>query len=209
VSSDSPYIDPETGVFYNKLGIRTQKALQVAEYTFSTIHTKKLEKNPITGDFDMAHLCAIHKAIFQDIYHWAGELRTVNISKGKSQFCYCHMLESYMAEIHKRLDKDNYLRGLDKPAFIEKFAEFFGDINALHPFREGNGRAIKVFIRQLARQAGYMLDLKKISNDPELWNFASALTSIGKMDAIKHLFEMAIQPIPSPTQKKTRPEQAR
>ncbi|MDR1849838.1 MAG: Fic family protein [Zoogloeaceae bacterium] len=197
-----PYIDPRTGIFYNKLGICNNEALSKAEFILSYQRAAQLEIHPVPGNFDMAHLRAIHKMLFQDVYPWAGELRTVEISKGQTQFCYVQMLEYGMNDIHKRLEKDNYLRNLGEIPFIEKSADFFGDVNALHPFREGNGRAIRIFIRQLAKQAGYDLNLKTLAQDPDVWNYASALTTFRKMDAMNYLFETAIHTIPTPASQK-------
>jgi len=195
MSLDSPYIDPRTGIFRNKLGIQTAKELQEAEYELASSRADELTRTPVKGNFDMAHLCAIHFYLFQDVYDWAGELRVVNISKGGGTFCHCEKLESFMTDIHKRLVKDNYFRGLDKPVFVEKYTDFFGDVNALHPFREGNGRATRIFTDQLAKQAGYTLDRTPIEKNKKAWNLACALSFHGKMDAIKTIFSEAIRPI--------------
>jgi len=77
-----PYTDPETGVFFNKLGIRNAAALQRAEYKYTSGRANQLMLHPIIGQFDMAHLCAIHQYLFQDLYEWAGKLHTITILKG-------------------------------------------------------------------------------------------------------------------------------
>jgi cell filamentation protein len=150
---EDTYIDPESGILRNKLGLKDADALRKAEYAHSAGRMGYLLQNPIPGNFNMAHLCAIHKYIFQDVYDWAGKLRTVNISKENSLFCLCEYMQPWMNDIHRRLLKDNYLRGLDKPAFVDKITHFHGDVDGLHPFREGNGRSHARFHRPVV-QAG-------------------------------------------------------
>jgi len=167
----------------------------MAEYQHVMGRAKALELHPIPGNFDLAHLCAIHERLFQDVYEWAGRLRTINISKNESIFCSCGMLEYYMGDIYKRLVKDNYLRGLNTAEFVDKFTNFYGDVNALHPFREGNGRATRSFIAQLAKQAGYELDQKIIALDPQRWNQAAALTMYRDMAEMRSIFSKALSPV--------------
>jgi cell filamentation protein len=189
-----PYIDPATGILRNKLGLRTVEGLREAEYGLTALRGKALAKNPIPGRFDMVHLRAIHRYLFQDVYEWAGKLRTVDIAKDDLLFCRCEHMESWMRNIHRRLEKDDYLRGLEKLEFVQKFTDFHGDMNGLHPFREGNGRATREFIGQLAREAGYTLDQRRIALDQERWNRASAQALRGHMDEMKAIFSEAVCP---------------
>jgi len=189
-----PYIDPTTGVMHNKLGITSKEGLRVAEY-FATYHRSNvLLRTPIKGDFDLEHLCAIHKYLFQDVYEWAGELRTVNMSKGQFSFARVVSLESDMTEIHSKLLTENFLRDLDKEQFVEKFTEIYRDLNALHPFRDGNARATREFIGQLAREAGYTLDQKQIEEKKNEWHRAAANTVFGVMGKMEGIFREAIHP---------------
>jgi cell filamentation protein len=114
------------------------------------------------GNFDMAHLRAIHRHLFQDVYDWAGELRTLEISKDGEQFQFRQYVETGMADVHRRLERDNYLKGLSAPEFCSKAAEILGDVNYVHPFREGNGRTQLHYLKQLAEQAGHAMDLTKL-----------------------------------------------
>ncbi|MGP6191608.1 MAG: Fic/DOC family protein [Vulcanimicrobiaceae bacterium] len=117
----------------------------------------------MTGNFDLAHLQRIHRAIFQDVYDWAGDLREINISKGGMRFAMTSQLESSAAEIFGRLRHDNYLQGLQQSEFARSASEFLADVNALHPFREGNGRTQREFFRELAARAGLHLDWSRTS----------------------------------------------
>ncbi|MDR0747549.1 MAG: Fic family protein [Helicobacteraceae bacterium] len=168
--------------------------MAIVEYELSASRAFDLFKNPIRGNFDLKHLKAIHKHLFQDIYAWAGELRTVNISKEDSLFANPAYIESEMKTIHQKLKRDDLLRNLSKSNFVSKFAELFGDINALHPFREGNGRTIREYMRQLAKTAGYVFDQTKICENKEKWNYASERSMFGDMTEIKTLFNDTISP---------------
>ncbi len=124
-----------------------------------------------TGRFDLTHLRAIHRHLFQDIYDWAGQLRTVEIAKGGHQFQFRRFIETGMADIHGRLKKARFLRNLDQDEFARAAGVIIGDVNYVHPFPEGNGRTQLFYLEQLAEKAGHPIDLGLI--DPERWMAAS------------------------------------
>jgi cell filamentation protein len=119
--------------------------------------------NPIKGDLNFEHLLNILKYVFNDIYKWAGKTRSVNISKG-NQFCNYAFIESMADEIFLKLHNDNYLIGLTNEQMIIKLSYYLGELNAMHPFREGNGRTQRIFIEYLANVAGYYVDFSKVSS---------------------------------------------
>ncbi len=88
----------------------------------------------------------------QDVYEWAGELRDIDLSKGNSYFANHPHIASAAELIFQKLAKEGYLKGSDVTAFSERAAYYLGEINALHPFREGNGRAQREFIKSLGLQ---------------------------------------------------------
>lgn len=151
------YIDPKTGVLYNRLGIADQAALDQAESGLSFFRALQLVDVPIAGSFDLAHLCAIHKHLFGDVYDWAGKLRTVDISKGETLFAHHTMIMSASGNVFRLLAREDYLQGYDSAEFADRAAYYLGEINVLHPFREGNGRAQREFIGQLARRTGFRI----------------------------------------------------
>src|SRR5688500_1394481 len=114
------------------------------------------------GTFDLKHLRAIHRHLFQDVYDWAGELRMVEISKGRQQFQFRKFIETGMADVHGRLERSRFLKGRTATAFAAQAAVIVGDINYIHPFREGNGRTQLQYLKQLAQEAGHTLDLTRI-----------------------------------------------
>ena len=140
---------------------------------------------PLKGSFDFEHLKRIHKFVFEDIYTWAGEIRHVNISKG-NPFCLCQNIEMYAADIFGKLKADNYL--IDYNGNIaHRLAYYLSEINVLHPFREGNGRAQRLFIEYLADHAGYKVDFSNVTAEEMI--IASAESFACDYDKINTMFE--------------------
>jgi cell filamentation protein len=181
-----PYAYPDLDVLRNRPGIRDAKQLQEFEYRKSTERILELAENPIKGRFDLEHLKAIHKHVFQDVYEWAGQIRTVQISKGASVFAMPGQVESYSKQVFDGLARDKHLKGMDKERFTERLAHHYAEINAVHPFREGNGRSTRVFVDQLAREAGFELDYSKV--DAQRWNEAARHSFAGNLGPAKEVF---------------------
>ena len=149
-----PYVDPRTGILRNRLGISDAGGLARLEAEVSALRIAQLTESPLPGTYDLAHLQAFHARLFGDLYDWAGELRTVGIDKGVP-FCPPEHLVPFASEVLRRLAADDHLRGREREDFLVGLTELVGHLNALHPFREGNGRTVRVFVAQLAREAGY------------------------------------------------------
>jgi cell filamentation protein len=141
----------------NKFGLTLQSELQQRETPLSLRRMLELQQRPIGGDFNTAHLQAIHRYIFQDIYDWAGELRTVTISKPDAPFPPPQFLKVSLDAVSAQLASESCLKNLPVSVWAHRAAYFLGEINAVHPFREGNGRAQREFIRELALAAGHRL----------------------------------------------------
>jgi cell filamentation protein len=153
---EDPYSDPVTGVLYNKLGLGTAAGLEAAEREITHAALTLVDESPVSPSYDLPHLQEIHKRIFGDIYEWAGQIRTVAIAKG-AMFCLPQYIDSSAAVIFGELHDEDCLRGLRRDAFVGRLAHYLGEVNALHPFREGNGRARRAFFGQLALDAGFTL----------------------------------------------------
>lgn len=166
--SDDPYCYPGTSVLRNRLGITDAARL---DYHEREITTQRAAQGVPSGEFDLKHLQAVHRHLFQDIYEWAGQLRTVEMSKGGSPFQPTKYLETGMADVHRRLVAADYLKGLSPTRFAEAAGKIIGDVNHVHPFREGNGRTQLLYLKQLASCAGHRLELRRI--DREAWMEAS------------------------------------
>jgi cell filamentation protein len=168
VNEADPYTYPGSSVLRNKLGIIEAERLEIIE---RRLVTQRAREGIPTGNFDLAHLCAIHRHLFQDIYDWAGEVRTLEIAKGGSQFQFRRFIETGMIDIHRRLVHTDFLRGLSATGFASSAGQIMGDVNYVHPFREGNGRTQLYYLQQLALQAGHPINLGAL--DPERWLAAS------------------------------------
>ncbi|MBO0802558.1 MAG: Fic family protein [Nocardiopsaceae bacterium] len=161
---EDPYADPVTGVLRNKLGLGTATALEAAEREITHAAMILLRESPVRATYDLPHLCAIHRRIFGDIYDWAGQVRTVSIAKG-SMFCLPQFIGQAMAQISGHLRDEGLLRDLGRDAFVDRLAYYLGEVNAVHPFREGNGRAQRAFFEQLAAGAGYVLEWQELDSE--------------------------------------------
>jgi cell filamentation protein len=156
LSFKDPYVDPKSGVLKNRFGATTQEKLDRIEREF--VVQRILEGCP-TGAFDLRHLQAIHRHLFQDIFDWAGEIRTVEMIKNGDQFQFLSYIETGMQDVHSRLSAQRFLKGLSPSKFANAAAHVVGDVNYVHPFREGNGRTQLQYLQQLASEAGHMLDV--------------------------------------------------
>jgi len=162
------YIDPDTGTLKNKLGIKSVARLERAEVAAVSVRQEELLENPVQGNFDFAHLQAIHKKLFGDVYDWAGEIRAVDISKGQSRFAHYGFIEKEFKKLTASLNNENNLRNLPPEQFCARVAHYMGEMNVIHPFREGNGRALRVLVGQLAQEAGYEIKWEGITQQEML-----------------------------------------
>ena len=162
-SSHDEYTDPATGVLKNRLGITDAATLETTEAQFVAQRSHELVQDPLPGAFDLHHLQAIHRHLFGDLYEWAGHLRTVDLTKDTSRFAHHAHLERAAAPIFRELAQENYLRGLEPAAWSRRAAHYLAELNALHPFREGNGRAHREFLSQLARDTHYVIAWEQIT----------------------------------------------
>ena len=162
-SGHDHYIDPASGVLKNRLGITDAAMLEATEADFVAARSRELSQTPLKGGFDLAHLQAIHRHLFGDVYEWAGQLRTIDISKGGHLFAHHTHIASAAAPIFKQLADEKHLAGLGPAAFSDRAAHYLGELNALHPFREGNGRAQREFVSHLAHANGYYIAWENVS----------------------------------------------
>lgn len=139
----------------NLLDIRQAADLNEREAALSAIRIAQLERRFISGDFDLAHLQATHRYIFGDIYSWAGELRTVRIAKDGDLFALPEHIGPYLTTLSADLAREGRLRGLEREQFMERLTHYYAEINAVHPFREGNGRTQRAFLGQVAKATGH------------------------------------------------------
>jgi cell filamentation protein len=183
---DDPYTDAVTGVLRNRLGLSTAAELEAAEREITHAALIFLREAPVRPTYDLSHLCAVHRRIFGDIYDWAGQLRTIAIAKG-TLFCLPQYIESSSATIFRALSSENFLRGLDRRSFLDRLTYYLGEVNAIHPFREGNGRTQRVFFEQLSSEAGFALNWQHLDRTRN--TEASAAIMRGDAEPMRKMLE--------------------
>jgi cell filamentation protein len=157
-----PYTYPGTSVLRNLAGLTDAATLAERDAQSSTLRIAQLAELTLAGGYDLGHLQAFHRFIFQDLYEWAGEVRVVPLAKPGSMFAVPEHIVDYAARLFVELANENHLRGLSRDRFAARLTHYYGEINAIHPFREGNGRARRAFLRQLALDAGHTLRWERL-----------------------------------------------
>jgi cell filamentation protein len=167
--------DDKHGVLRNSLGLHDAAKLELHIARLSFIRVAELEEKPLTGAFDIRYLRAIQRYIFQDVFAWAGDFREVTTSRTKSfGFPPPQFMVPSLEGIFGAVKSENYLQSLDADRFAARAGHYLGEINAVHPFREGNGRTQREFIRTLALKAGHRLTWAGLT--PEENNEASRVS---------------------------------
>lgn len=156
------YCYPGTTVLKNKLDLTDAEELDAFE---AEVSDARADEELPAGDLDFPHFKAIHEHLFQDVYHWAGKIRTVRISKGGSMFCFPENIENQAQKLFEQLKKDKFLAGLELEEFGRKAAHFLSELNVIHAFREGNGRTQLSFFLLMADHAAYPIDLADLDPD--------------------------------------------
>lgn len=147
-------------ILKNRLGLRERAKLAAFE---NEVTSARADQEIPTGRLSYRHYRAIHRHLFQDVYSWAGKVRTVRISKGGNPFCYPEHIDREMKRLFVDLGRQKFLRGLGVAEFAAGAAHFLAEVNAIHPFREGNGRTQLSFLKVMAERAGH----------PVVWSVAA------------------------------------
>jgi len=193
VDPDYRYTDPKTGVLRNLAGIIDPNDLLFFESTAVTKRLKKLESQPIVIR-NAQTLLDIHHYLFQDVYEWAGKKRTVEINKGGRQFFPISHFDTAFSYIDKLIVEYRSIDQNDRKAIAKKLAEILDNVNYLHPFREGNGRTQREFLRTLVLEKGYFLNLNPPDNADIYERYMSG-TIEGDVDKLAVLIEELLERI--------------
>lgn len=187
---EDPYCYPGSKILKNKK--KLQDPVQLERFEIAVTTQRSDEPLP-NGRLTVTHYRAIHHHLFQDIYDWAGRYRTVRISKNGNMFCYPENIETSMRSLFKDLANANFFRNLDADTFSKKTAHFLSDLNAIHPFREGNGRAQFLFVSLLAYEADWPFEINRLNPT----NFFSAMIESfsGSEDSLKNQIKGLIKVI--------------
>ncbi len=162
-SNNDPYCYEGTEVLLNKINIKESSLLENAEREITSFTANEIDFSP--APYDLTYWRSIHKTLFIDLYEWAGEIRTVFITKKETQFCNPQFIEQEANRHFKILAKDNYYVGYSREVLIEKSAELFAELNLIHPFREGNGRTQRILFEHIFANCGYQIDWSSVSVD--------------------------------------------
>lgn len=158
---------PGSEVLRNKLGITHQALLNEAEAEIAGLCEPT---RPTFQKFTLAEMQAVHKHLLGDLYDWAGKIRTYTTGRGAASFARPEYIESYFeTQIHQPLQREKYLKGCAREPFAARAAHYASEVNAVHPFIDGNGRITRLFLQDLAAQAGYTLDIARLQANPGAW----------------------------------------
>ena len=181
---------PGTTCLVNKLGIQDELALAETEAAVVLGKASLLDQQPIPGVFDFDHYKRIHQFLFCDLYDWAGQIRTINLSPKGTSCVPTEEIESCAVACFKRLAEFSG-EGMSHRELAEEVAGFYHTVNMLHPFREGNGRTQRIFFTQWIRSLGYDFDLSSV--DPDAFMIATIYAAQGVMDQLADFFEQMIE----------------
>lgn len=193
----SKYCYPGTNTLINHFDIKDPHRLHRVEKQFSFRRSLELMYKPIPGELNFEYLKKIHHYLFQDVYPFAGKIRTENIGKGGYKFLDCAYIERGASYVFQNLKHDRFFVGQPVDKFSDKASRFISEINHIHPFREGNGRTQREFLRRLCLNAGYVLDFTKTPSNEVLNAFISAAESDFK--PLSNIIRQSIRPVPAPT----------
>lgn len=154
----SIYCYPDSGVLRNNFGICDSQMLKSLEADISAARQTALIANPIAGRFTVHHLCAIHRYLLGDVYSFAGHFRREDIAKGETRFLSFREIGPKLTTLFSSLRYEAFLSGLNFDEFLSRTAYYFAELNYIHPFREGNGRTIREFMRLLMERNGYQVN---------------------------------------------------
>lgn len=162
-----PYYDYKNSVLKNKLGLTCQKELTNYENQVVSYRRIQLENKMFSStEINISELKNIHYCLFQDVYDWAGQFRTINISKGKNPFFPYQLLDKAMNYLDTQIKIYLNRNNPSLQIACKDLAHILLDINHMHAFREGNGRTQREFVRILASLKGYELT---INNTDDLY----------------------------------------
>lgn len=190
MTSRDPYREP-SGVLRNLFGVTDPAVLAEYERDLAFFRVVELELHPVDGRFDFDHLRAIHRYILQDIFDWAGELRTVDtralgIPHARPQF-----LADELDRVFRRI-ADDPPSTTDPDAATDTIASHWSELTLIHPFRDGNSRTRRVFFDQMFRHAGWAVDWAAV--DATAAHAARHMSVYGRPDYLAGQLRHAVHP---------------
>ena len=184
---DDPACYPGTAVLKNKLGIEDADLLAEAEAEFAATAAEAIEIE--APPFNLDYLCSLHRQLFDEVYAWAGDLRLVDISKGKTRFCTTSRVVPEAEQLLRRFDALEF-SGMSRSACVRHVAECYGELNMIHPFREGNGRTQRLFFEHRLLLDGYAVSWLEVGK--EEWVAACIAAVSCDYESLEHIFDRCI-----------------
>ncbi|MDK2808321.1 MAG: cell filamentation protein [Clostridiales bacterium] len=189
---DKKYCYPKTSVLRNKLNIKKEEFLLEAERNITAVRILQLKQNPPFGSLDLSYFLKLHQHIFGDIYSWAGKIRVVDIAKG-SLFCKSEFIMENLEIVFHQIEQERYLTETSEQDMPHRLSYFLSEINAIHPFREGNGRVQRAYIEILAKRAGYEVDFSDVTKERMV--AASIASFFKEYEQMDEIFKGITKPI--------------
>lgn len=155
--ASSIYCYPDSSVLKNKLDIRDPVLLRKVEADLSSARQAEIFRTPVVGRFTATHLCNIHRKLLGDVYSFAGHFRREDIAKGPTRFVTYSQIKEKLQRLLGQLQQEKWLENVPFEVFAARSAYYMAELNYIHPFREGNGRAIREFMRLLFLHNGYIV----------------------------------------------------
>ncbi|MDV7198425.1 Fic family protein [Rhodococcus kroppenstedtii] len=188
-----------SSILRNLVGAVTQEELTDAEVDLSEYRLLELRENPgimAVRSYDLRHIRAIHKQLFQDVYEWAGEVRTVGLKKGGVSFCPPGNIDQAMRHVTDEILQSGHLRNVAPSELTAKIAYLYDYVNYAHPFREGNGRSTREFFDQLLAEGGLGLDWERVDSE-ELHAACHEAREVGNLNGLTEIFETIVDNNPA------------
>lgn len=189
-TTKSIYCYEDTNILKNKLNIRDLSLLKKAEEEITLVKQMELLQNPIKGNFTKTHFMNIHKFIFGDIYSFAGKIRREQISKADTMFYPADLIDRELNKVFSKIKLNKMLKEKSEDKIFDNLAYVMAELNIIHPFREGNGRTIREFIRLIAKRCGYVLNWGNIDSSELL---DASIKSVDDYTVLTDILKMCIE----------------
>ncbi len=187
-TGQDPYCCPGSSILKNRLGLLDDALLSEAEREMSSVAANEIDFS--LPPYDLSYLQRIHQRLFADLYDWAGELRSIDIAKGSTRFCNIHRMEPEAGKLFERLRKAQWYEGCERAELVRLVAKLFGDLNVIHPFREGDGRAQRILFEHIIINAGHQISWWAV--EPDEWVQANIDAVVCDYRALESIFERCI-----------------
>ncbi|ATQ30233.1 cell filamentation protein Fic [Rhodococcus ruber] len=193
------YFIPGTQVLRNRVGASTVQQLHDAETDLSEVRLLELREKPglvAPRSYDLSHLSAIHRHLFQDVYEWAGSLRTVGTEKWGESFCPPANIQQAMHHVAMEIADSKQLRTVPRDKLPKRIAYLYDYVNYAHPFREGNGRTTREFFDQLLAEQSLGLDWSLTASE-ELYQACHAARANSDLSGLVDMFTRILDDCPA------------